>query len=121
MRALRFAGTLSLILGAAGAWKLHRGAQETALLFLGIAGALLLYALVHPSGALVLRAGWMRAGELLGRVNSVILLSLVYFVLVTPIGVASRLFSRRPKGPAGGSYFQRRQEQRDGKHFEHPY
>jgi hypothetical protein len=120
-RALRFARTLSVILGAAGGWKFHRGADATGFVLLGVAGALLFYALIHPSGALVLRKGWMRFGELLGRINSVLLLSLVYFVVVTPIGFASRLFSRRTKAAPGGSYFHPRQEQRDAKHFEHPY
>jgi len=120
-RALRFAGTLSVVLGAGGAWKLHRGADAAAFVLLGVACALLFYALIHPSGALVLRKGWVRFGERLGRINSVLLLSLVYFVVVTPIGFASRLFSRRTKAPADGSYFQPRREQRDAKHFEHPY
>jgi hypothetical protein len=121
IRALRFAATLALILGTAGMWKLHRGVENTGFALLGVALALVLYALVHPSGALALRTAWMRLGALLGRVNSVLLLSLVYFVVVTPLGVASRLFSRRAKGAAGGSYFKQRHEQRDAKHFEHPY
>jgi hypothetical protein len=119
-RALRFACTLAVVLGAAGAYRLHRGAQVTGFVLLGVAGLLVLSAVVHPSAVLVARKGWMRVGELLGRVNSVLLLSVIYFVIVTPIGVLSRLFSRRTKGPAGG-YFQRREEQRDPKHFEHPY
>ena len=120
-RALRFACTLAVVLGAAGAYRLHRGAEVTGFVLLGAAGLLLLSAVVHPSAVLVARKGWMRVGELLGRVNSVLLLSVIYFVVVTPIGVVSRLFSRRTKRPAGGSYFQRREEQRDAKHFEHPY
>jgi hypothetical protein len=122
-RAFRFGGTLALLLGTMGVWVLHRGySTRPGHALLAGAGVILVYSLVHPRGALLLRAGWLWFGSLLGRVNSAILLSVVYFLILTPLGVGRRLFGRRTfRRPHEGSYFIARGEDRDSKHFEHPY
>lgn len=121
-RAFAFAATIAAVLVAFGAWKLHRGSVRGAA-GLGAASVLLvLYSVVHPAGALVLRSLWLRLGGLLGRINTVIILSVAYFVLLTPLSLLMRLFRRQspfardPKEP----YFTPRTD-RDPKHFDHPY
>lgn len=61
-----------------------------------IAAALMILGLTVP-GALrpVLRL-WLRVGHLLGWFNTRILLTLVYFVVMTPTGLAMRLIGRDP-------------------------
>jgi hypothetical protein len=83
---------------------------------------LLLYSIVHPAGALVLRRGWLLFGGLLGRINAVILLSLAYVFVLTPLSLLVRALSKRSfKKDRSQSYFTDRSAPRDPKHFEHPY
>jgi hypothetical protein len=122
-RALRFGLLMGAVLGGAGTWVLvRRGPAATGWALVGLALAFVLYAMVHPAGALVLRAAWVRFGAAIGRVNSVILLSALYFVLVTPLGILARLVGRRSfRRTPQASYFTERAERRDRKRFEHPY
>lgn len=122
-RALEFATVFAILLGALSAWALFRGRDpERAAAFAGLGLVIVGYALVHPAGMLVLRTGWLRLGTLLGRVNSTIILSVIYIVLVTPLGLFFRIFGRRSFKPAPErSYFVARTDARDRKHFEHPY
>ena len=39
---------------------------------------------------------WMNFARALGRVNTVILLSVVYYLMFTPLGLLARLFGRDP-------------------------
>ncbi|HEX3595928.1 MAG TPA: SxtJ family membrane protein [Polyangiaceae bacterium] len=119
-RALRFAGLFTALFVLSGAFKLHRGGSRPVAIGLIVSGvAFLGYALVHPAGALALRRRWMQLAEVLGRINSAILLGVLYLLVVTPLGLALRVFSRRTGKDE--PYFVSRHEQRDAKHFEHPY
>jgi predicted membrane protein len=42
-----------------------------------------------------IRTGWLYLGHLLGIINSTIILSVIYFVIITPISVLRKLFSTR--------------------------
>ncbi len=53
-----------------------------------------LAAVLFPAlGRLIVR-GWMAVGQVLGRINGSILLSLVFFILLFPIAVLYRLFNK---------------------------
>jgi len=121
-RALRFAGLMGAILVGLSLLSVHRhhGATAVSKALLGAAAFLAVLALVLPSAALAVRRGWMWLGGLLGKINSTILLTVVYVALFTPIAVAMRLFGRGAFRTRGGSAFVRR-EARDERHFEHPY
>lgn len=61
-----------------------------------LAGASLLFAtfaLVAPAALRPVEAIWMRVGEVLGNAMSMVLLTLLFFLLITPIGLLVRLFS----------------------------
>lgn len=122
-RAFVFAATIAAVSGGAGLWRLHRGGTPaTAHTLLGIAAAILVYSLVHPAGALALRSGWVRLGGFVGRVNSVILLSVAYLFVLTPLGLLARAFGKGShKHARGEPYFTERGGPRNPKHFEHPY
>lgn len=119
-RALTFAGTISTVLGAAGLWKVHRGFLQVGQILIGVAIALLIYSAVHPGGALALRRAWLRLGGFLGRINTAIILSVMYFLIVTPLGLLMRLGKRSFRADRHAPYSVPRKD-RDRTHFEHPY
>lgn len=107
----------ALILFSLAAWKAHGagsgpdaaagGAPDTAFWpqpgFWQAAAAALFAGLGLACLALGTRAasihrGWMALGEALGRVVSPVVLALLYFLVVTPFGLASRLRRRDPLG-----------------------
>lgn len=52
------------------------------------------FALVKSDLLLPLNNLWMKLGLLLGRIISPLVLGLIFFLLITPIAVATRLFGR---------------------------
>jgi hypothetical protein len=61
-----------------------------------VGGVLAAWALAAPASLRPVYRGWMRVGGAVGWVNTRILLTLVFFVVVTPMGLAMRLLGRRP-------------------------
>ena len=61
-----------------------------------LAAALVLPALVAPRRLRPVHRIWMTAGELLGWVNTRILLGLLFYGVVTPLGVLMRRLGRDP-------------------------
>jgi hypothetical protein len=92
-----FALIVSGALLAIAAYQWWRDAQQWVLITLiSIAALLLLLAAVTPSLLRPVYRGWMRIGEALGWLNTRIILTLVFFLVVTPIGLLMRLFGRSP-------------------------
>ena len=64
---------------------------------LGGAGALLLVlALIAPRATVPLHNAWMKFAAVLGWINSRILLSLMYYGVMTPLGLVLRVVGRDP-------------------------
>lgn len=61
-----------------------------------LAAVLALWGLVAPSGLRPVYRGWMRFGLVLSRLTTPLILSLVFFLLFVPIGLAMRPFGRDP-------------------------
>jgi hypothetical protein len=125
-RALRFgAGCLIFaLLVAAWLWgrrHLPLPALGVVLLGSGVLGV----AVVKPAAALALRAFWLKIARYIGTFNTFVLLCVIYFVAVVPIGLIARLLGRDRLGlrrrNAAASYWHTRDQQRDPKHFERPY
>jgi Saxitoxin biosynthesis operon protein SxtJ len=78
-----------------------------------IAAVFALVALLKPSLASGLNRQWTRLGLLLGRIVSPIALGVLYFSVVTPVGIAMRLTGKDPlllkRDPGAASYWQPRQ------------
>ena len=75
----------------AGAWRLTLGSTLVTL------GAVVcLWALVSPRTVTPVYHGWMRFGLGLGTVVSTVLLSLLYFIVITPVGALMRLTGTDP-------------------------
>lgn len=91
--ALIVSGALIVI----GAVQWRRGAPQPVWLTLfSIAATLLLCAAVAPSLLRPVYRVWMQLGEVLAWINTRIILTLVFFLVVTPIGIVMRLFGRSP-------------------------
>lgn len=55
-----------------------------------LASLLLVQAWIYPNSLIPLQAGWMRIGAILGWINTRIILAVVFFVLIAPIGWIQR-------------------------------
>ncbi len=79
--------------------------------------------LIPPLGDLILKA-WFGLGHALGWVNGKILLSVVWFFILTPIALLYRMRKKDPlrlQKPEGNSNFIDRDHQFEGKDLENPW
>lgn len=104
----QFALVVSGALLVIAAYQRWRGASPTVVLTLVILAAVLaLLSAIAPSLLKPVYRVWMWIGEGLGWINTRILLTLVFFLVVTPIGIVMRLFGRSPIATAQrDSYWQ---------------
>jgi len=63
--------------------------------FIFAAFVFLLLGLIFKSAASKVAAEWLRFSELLGGFNTRIILGLVYFVILTPVAILFRLFTKK--------------------------
>lgn len=79
---------------------------------LGLAAAFAAAALVKPAALSGLNRLWMKFGLLLGRIVSPIALGLLFYGVLTPLGLMMRLSGKDPlrlkRDPAAQSYWQTR-------------
>jgi Saxitoxin biosynthesis operon protein SxtJ len=103
-----FALIVSGALLAIAAYQRWRGAEPWVVMTLvSIAAVLSLLSAVAPALLRPVYRVWMRIGETLGWINTRIILTLVFFLVVTPTGIVMRLLRRSPMEPAhkGDSYW----------------
>lgn len=104
---------------------LWRGRMTAATVTGVLAAVLILPALVWPS--LLQRPAnlWFRFSHLLGWVNTRILLSTLFILVLTPLGIVMRLFGWDPLGrrrrPATAGWAAYSARQREPKHYERMY
>ena len=65
--------------------------------FLIVGITIFLLGLVAPKLLSPVYAGWMRVGKILGKVNTFLILSLIFYLVVTPVGFAYRILSSNSK------------------------
>jgi len=113
-------GLASLAFGALLTW---RGHDRTGAL-VALTGVILVSGgLLAPAALRIPNRIWWRFASLLGWINSRILLTLFFFVVLTPAGCLMRLFGRSPLRSVRpdtnwSGYDERR---RDSRHYEHLY
>jgi saxitoxin biosynthesis operon SxtJ-like protein len=118
----KFGMTVGAVLIAIALFSAWRGHVIRAEVTVGIAALLIVAALVRPSSLGGVAAIWTRIGHALGWFNSRVLLTFLFFVVLSPIGFVSRLFgsdpldSRRRSRSFWSDYPSR---MRDPKHYEH--
>ena len=94
---------VAAVLLAIAAWNLYRGRTGVVIIFASIGAALLVVGLLIPVAARGFHNVWMRFAAALGHVNSRVLLTLFYYLAVTPYGIVSRLVRRDPLRRRGGA------------------
>jgi hypothetical protein len=103
------------VLLAAAAWNVYRGRPTVVLVSGALGAALFVAGLLVPPAARAFHKAWMKFAVLLGHVNSRVLLTLMYYLVVTPYGVVTRLAGRDPlrrRGARAGSYWVERKATR---------
>jgi hypothetical protein len=126
-RSFRVEREFGLIVGGVfvllGAWWFYRGKfASAAYVTLTLGTLLVLLGLVWPRALVWPNKAWMLLAEGLSFVTTRIILGLVFFLIITPIGVVKRLsgwdpLSRRSAG--GASYWKPYSErQRNPRHYE---
>lgn len=92
----RFGLTLGLAFLALGGLLLWRGRESLAIVA-GVLGVLLVAAgSVAPGSLGPVYHGWMRFALLLSKVTTPVFLGIIYFLVLTPLGVLRRLLGRDP-------------------------
>ena len=105
---------VAVILAAIGGWQVYRGRPNAAMVIGGIAALLLLVAAIAPA-ARFFHKWWMTLAGVLGYVNSRIILSVLFFVIMMPVGFVMRLTGHDPltrRQKKGVSYWHIRTETR---------
>jgi hypothetical protein len=96
------------IFGVIGLWPLLWRQQSPRLWAVALAVALIVPALVAPRILTPAYRAWMKLAEVLAWINTRIVLGVVFYGVVTPIGLVMRLVGRDPMRrefePAAGSY-----------------
>jgi len=60
----------------------------------GIGITLLFFTLLRPQWLTPVRLLWEKAGHIMGIINTYVLLTLVYFLVLTPLSIIMRLFGK---------------------------
>ena len=89
-----------------------------------VAIALIALALAYPRALAPLHRGWMKAGHVLGAINSRIVLGTLFFLIIVPLGFLLRLLGKNPirsADPKASSYRIETTRRNDGKDMERPF
>jgi hypothetical protein len=113
-------GGVLLAIAALSVWRHHPTRAE---ILAALGGLLIAFALVRPAALAGPAAVWARIGHALGWFNSRVLLTVMFVLVMWPIGFISRLFGndpleRRKRASMWSDYPQRL---RDPKHFERQF
>jgi hypothetical protein len=86
-----FVGAVFTVIGL---WPLVFRGEPLRLWAIGIGSLLIVCGGVLPSVLAPIHKGWMWVGHILGWINTRILLGIVFYALVTPIGIVVRLMGK---------------------------
>jgi len=112
------------IFGLIAFWPLVVRGQQIRIWAISVSVALLVPAIVAPSTLEPVHRVWMKVGHVLGWINTRILLGIVFYGIVTPIGFFARLFGKdsmtlHVKEPVES--YRRPKEPRPATHMWHPF
>ena len=116
-----FGLTVGSVLAAMAAFTAWRGHTLRGEILGGIGVALVLAALVVPARLGGLARVWSRVGHALGWVNSRVLLTVMFVLILCPVALVSRLFGRDfldARRRAGSFWLPYSNRLRDPKHYE---
>jgi hypothetical protein len=91
-----FAWTVGLALLALAALLRWRGRGVASAVLAGLAAALVLAGVAAPSRLAPVERAWMALARAISRVTNPLVLGVVWFAVLTPIGLVMRALGRRP-------------------------
>ena len=102
-------GIAFAVIAAILAW---RDRETAALVAVSLGGLLVAAGLFIPTRLDPVRRGWMAMALAISRVTTPVFMSLVYFLVITPVGVLRRIVSTSPlrRDSASSTYWQARTE-----------
>ncbi|HEX5874009.1 MAG TPA: SxtJ family membrane protein [Pyrinomonadaceae bacterium] len=114
------------VFSALGLWWLYRGKFETAASVLTVVGlALILLGIVVPRVLVGPRRVWMKLAEGMAYVSSRVILALIFFLVLTPIGLVKRAMGwdplHRRENPRDSFWLPYPERQRNPRHYEKMY
>lgn len=106
-------GIAFLVLASISRW---RGHDVAPLILATVGGALVLTGIVLPQILGPVYRWWMALARVLSKVTTPIFMGLVYFLVLTPIGVLRRIFGKTPiqTTASNGSYWSQHQSSSEG-------
>jgi len=106
----KFAFTLGMGFAALAALFLWRGRATVSLLLSSVATLSGVLGIAMPTRLGPVSRGWAAFGAALSRITSPVFFTLIYMVVVTPIGLVRRTFGRSPmvRDPRAPSFWIRR-------------
>jgi len=90
----KFGLLVGAVFTAIGLWPLVFRGEPLRLWAIGVGGILIACGGILPSLLAPVHRGWMWVGHILGWINTRILLGIVFYGLVTPIGLVFRLLGK---------------------------
>jgi hypothetical protein len=92
--ARRTALIVAAVLALFAAWRWYRGSMRTAAVLCSAAAVLAIVGLAAPRAAVIFHRWWMQLAAVLGFINTRILLGLMFWGILTPMGAIMRLLGR---------------------------
>jgi hypothetical protein len=96
-------GGIFVLLGGVTRW---RGHPTSSLVFWVLGGLLILGGLVIPAQLGPVYRAWMGLAHLISKVTTPIVMGVMYYLVISPLGLLARLFGHRPlRRPPGPSFW----------------
>ena len=101
------------------AWQFYRERETVAIIFAGLTALFILMGTLLPAAAKYFHVYWMKLAMFLGHINSIVLLTLLFYLLFVPYNLISRIVGRDPlrrrRGKKGESNWTERKATRQTK------
>lgn len=97
MRDLRQFGLLvGGVFAVIGLWPVVFRSESPRLWAMILGSLLVVLGTIAPQSLKQIHKGWMKVGHILGSINTKIILGIIYYLLITPMGLVMRLLGKDP-------------------------
>ena len=79
-----------------GLWPIVFRSESPRLWAMILGSLLIVLGVIAPQSLKQVYGGWMKVGQVLGSINTKIILAIIYYLLITPMGLVMRLMGKDP-------------------------